>query len=180
MLAESYNWLEVGDPVADILALVTEMIDSWYTQEMIGAVIPFAGTIPPGYALLDGSTLDGDLYPELATIVPSSWIAPITGDINLPDMTARSIVGVGTSYTLGDMGGNETHTLTVDEMPSHNHSYIPPVINVDIEAPGVPDPVAAGLGPSTATGNTGNGAAHNNMSPYLVLSWAIFTGRSYV
>lgn len=179
MLSEDGNWFEVGDPVADIIKLVTDMIDYWYTQDMIGVVLPFAGTIPAGYALLDGSTLDADLYPELAAVVPASWLAPITGDINLPDMTARSIVGAGTSYDLGDVGGSETHTLTIDEIPSHSHSYIPPVINVDVEAPGIPDPVAAGLGPSTSTGSAGNGQGHNNMPPYLIMNYAIFTGRHY-
>jgi microcystin-dependent protein len=180
MLSESYNWLEIGDPVEDIIALVQDMIDSWYTQEMIGAVIAFAGTIPPGYQALDGSSLDGDLYPELAAVVPSAWIAPITGDILLPDMTGRGIVGYGTNYDTGDTGGEDEHTLTAAEMPSHTHNYIPPVINVDIEAPGVPDPVAAGLGPTTATSAAGDGDPHNNMPPYLVLQWAIFTGREYV
>jgi microcystin-dependent protein len=171
------NWLEVGDTIADIILLVQDMIDSWYTQEMIGAVIPFAGSIPSAWHALNGDSLAEDDYPELASNVPASWLSG--GNINLPDMTGASIVGVGTGYNIGATGGTETHTLTVDEIPSHTHDYIPPVINVDVEAPGVPDPVAAGIGPSTATSSSGNGDAHNNMPPYLVLTYAIFTGRDY-
>lgn len=179
-LAEYYNWLEVGDTVAEIITLVHEMIDSWYTQEMIGGIMAFAGNVPPGWATLDGSTLDGDLYPELAAVVPSSWIAPITGDIVLPDTTGHTLLGAGTGYSLGSTGGESEHTLTVAEMPAHTHNYTPPVINVDVEAPGVPDPVAAGLGPSTATSSTGDGDPHNNLPPYLAIQWAVFTGRHYV
>lgn len=179
-LAEEYNWLQVGDPIADIISLVNDMIDSWYTQELIGAVMSFAGSIPPGWHLLDGTTLDGDLYPELAAAVPASWIAPITGDINLPSAEGMTIVGSGSTYTHGSTGGSATHTLTVAEIPAHDHTYTPPTLNLDLESPGVPDILGAGIGTPTTTGQAGGSEAHNNMPPYLALHLAIFTGRHYV
>lgn len=82
----------------------------------------------------------------------------------------RFLLGAGSSYTAGDTGGEATHTLTVNEMPSHSH--------------GIQDSYHAGtqygwanLQPSGAhvawstsnTYDTGGGAAHNNMPPYLVV-----------
>ena len=65
----------------------------------VGTILPFAGNladIPDGWALCDGSN----------------------GTPNLKD---RFIVGAGYSYNLGAIGGENYHTLTINEMPSHNH-----------------------------------------------------------
>lgn len=177
MLAESYNWIQVGDAIVDIIELVQTMIDSWYTQEMIGGIMAFVTTPPAGWQPLDGSVLDADLFPELAVVVPDSWILG-SGDIQLPNLAGTSLVGHGTSYEIGTTGGEENHTLTLAEIPAHTHTYTPPILNIDIEGPGVPDIVAAGLGPTASTGSAGSGDPHNNMPPFLVVVWAIFTGRN--
>jgi microcystin-dependent protein len=39
-----------------------------------------------------------------------------------PNLSGRFILGTSTSHTIGQMGGEEQHILTVAEMPSHNHS----------------------------------------------------------
>jgi microcystin-dependent protein len=39
----------------------------------------------------------------------------------LPDMRSRTIIGSGQNRSIGDTGGSETHTLTIDEIPSHSH-----------------------------------------------------------
>ena len=88
----------------------------------------------------------------------------------------RFLLGAGDTYTNGNTGGEATHTLTVNEMPSHNHS----ITNYyTIQASGFtnaygPDKngnVWNYRNPDAAfkINNTGGGQAHNNMPPYLVV-----------
>ena len=77
--------------------------------------------------------------------------------------------------TIGETGGEKTHTLTVAEMPTHNHSttfnmytdtgifgYVapPPLINAN----GTLDKTV-----NVTTSSSGSGSAHNNLQPYIVV-----------
>lgn len=81
------------------------------------------------------------------------------------------LLGAGDTYTAGDTGGEAAHTLTVDEMPSHDHA-----IYQQVDSAG--NGMAVGNGPysfryvndnSIHTAATGGGQAHNNMPPYTVV-----------
>lgn len=91
----------------------------------------------------------------------------------------RFLLGAGDSYSVGGTGGEATHTLTINEMPKHEHqnwytwSGSPSVggnwkINMSSTTVG-------GIGKWTHTSGlsdaalTGGGAAHNNMPPYLTV-----------
>ena len=84
----------------------------------------------------------------------------------------RTIVGIDGGQTEfdtnGETGGAKTHTLTVDEIPSHRHTYTQPntpSANVGVgltnSVPGVTEGINSGA--------TGGGAAHNNLQPYIVV-----------
>lgn len=78
----------------------------------------------------------------------------------------KFLLSAGDTYTAGNTGGEATHTLTVNEIPSHNHNYamksgsggwtIASMSNGNGTTNGV-------------TNETGGGQAHNNMPPYLVV-----------
>ena len=69
--------------------------------------------------------------------------------------------------TIGETGGAKTHTLSVEEMPSHNHG-----IKWDggaISGSATRYIVAVNGSNSSTTTNTGGGQAHNNLQPYIVV-----------
>ena len=81
------------------------------------------------------------------------------------------LLSAGDTYTSGDTGGEATHTLTIDELPSHSHG-IHQKAPFTIQTNGGTD--FGALYDSTVTNdsyitNTGGGEAHNNMPPYLVV-----------
>ena len=53
--------------------------------------------------------------------VPLAWHI-CDGSNGTPDLRDRFIVGAGSSYTVGNIGGAKTVTLTANQMPSHAHS----------------------------------------------------------
>jgi len=132
---------------------------------------------------LTASTID--IFPKgivaawAGTDIPFGWVI-CDGKNSTPDLSNRFIFGQGdgpslTSRKLGDMGGNETHTLTINELGKHSH-YFDSQINyanvfhktVEIEYPttGLTENIA-----NTNTGDTGGNMPHNNMPPYYVLAF---------
>lgn len=80
----------------------------------------------------------------------------------------RFLLGAGSSFTAGSTGGEEFHTLNIDEIPSHSH--VLQYMNTNGHDDGNRTEVRIANGEGTAnTGATGGGMAHNNMPPYLVV-----------
>lgn len=84
----------------------------------------------------------------------------------------RFLLGAGDSYAAGSTGGEATHTLTVNEMPNHNHASGHGYLNV---ASGTDKQALANqfFSGDDYSGNStsyiGGGSAHNNMPPYLAV-----------
>ena len=135
-----------------------------------GTIVMYGGTTAPatgGWLLCNGQSTTG--YTALAAIVGA----------NVPDLMGRAPIGYGdsadsgitTRSTIGAKVGAETHTLTIAEMPSHNHTSLQ----------FGPNAGAAGLRADavvttdTTTGSTGGDGAHNNMQPSTVVNFIIKT-----
>lgn len=176
-LARDYQWVEVGDNVLDVVQACCDAVNSWYGGVMIGQVSFFLGSLPVGWLALDGDTHDESDYPELFDLLDAQFKDEILNEFTLPDLGGLFPLVADDSFLLGDSDGASSVTLSVDEIPSHDHTYIQPIANVDLEAPGVPDILAAGVGPGTTTGNTGGGESHENMPPYFSMVAGIFSGR---
>src|SRR3954463_14470018 len=103
----------------------------------------------------------------------------------LPNLQGRVPIHVGNGFTLGQAGGEEAHTVTMNEMPAHNHFFMANSASGDTDAPFLPTgSVAAfnaGYGGQTnlttlAPGeikNFGGSQAHLNMQPFLVLNFMV-------
>lgn len=143
---------------------------------MIGEIVTYAGNTNPYPTMwldCDGASLLRTDYPDLFNVIGTTYGAADGTHFNLPDLRGRSIVDVGTgsglsARVLGDSFGEETHTLSQAEMPSHSHT----TGNSLLLGTSVPPPFDA-LGPNpfpAVTGNTGGSGAHNNMQPSLAFN----------
>lgn len=91
----------------------------------------------------------------------------------------RFLLSAGSTYTAGDTGGEATHTLTINEMPTHNHDVRTASgtkLGYGAGVPGFGRLISDGngfIGDNVSgqymTGDIGGGQAHNNMPPYLVV-----------
>ena len=84
----------------------------------------------------------------------------------VPYAQGQVVVGVGTGYSLGQTGGEATHTLTVPEIPAHSHNVLyDPTWQTGGGSGGIGRPGSATW---EATSQTGGGQPHNNMQPFTV------------
>ena len=152
----------------------------------VGAITGFAGTTPPeNWLLCDGRAISRTEYARLFNTIGTSYGQ---GDgfttFNLPDLRGR--VGVGKSSdtefdTLGETGGEKTHTLTVEEMPEHNHKFNRTADAHNLVYQNGDTPFNDGTGESASAGtttNTGGGQPHNNLQPYIVTNYIIKATQS--
>ena len=128
--------------------------------------------------------------------IPSGW-ALCNGGSGTPDLRDRFIVGAGSAYSPGNIGGEPFVTLGVNEMPSHTHGVSDPghnhnngnygrllrlqppsgnttVASVDF-SPAEPDITTSQLMLNSSTGisinSTGSSGAHENRPPYYALAY---------
>ena len=111
----------------------------------------------------------GSIYISVSSTNPSTLFGG-----TWEQLKDRFLLGCGDTYQNGVTGGEATHTLTTNEMPSHNHTTSHfTFINGNSEIAGVAQGSAftpAGFGRSTTDiNNAGGGHAHNNMPPYLAV-----------
>ncbi len=174
-LTKENTWTEVGDTVAEVLAACKDSVESWYSDMLIGSVAPWLSTPPDGWLLLDGSTHAQDDYPELFAVLDAALKDGT--DFTLPDTTNSFAYGVLAKADAGQVAGSNTLNLTVGQLPSHNHTYTPPVLSATAETPVVPVPSVA-VGASTSTGSTGDGDDIDRRPLRFGLVFAVFAGRT--
>lgn len=91
-----------------------------------GVINTFAGDstkVPKGWLLCDGSAVSRTEYPRLFEAIGTLYGA---GDgettFNLPDLRGKFLLGSSSEYSLGGTGGEKSHVLSINELPSHSHS----------------------------------------------------------
>lgn len=190
-----FNWTEQGDVGISFAVEASEiMLQSYIFMDFnpipIGLIHPYASpVIPDGYLLCDGATYATADYPELFSLLGYSF-GGSGADFAVPNLVDRVIIGSSDTFAFGDTGGEIEHTLDVSEIPSHGHSdtghahSIPLVTSLPAQAgvgfagnvtvPVITDSTGVSFANIT---NTGGGGAHNNMQPYMSLSYIIYAGR---
>lgn len=190
VLRMKFLWQSAIDPIDDTLyQIILEQLDQTEYELMnafaIGSIFPnISFLIDPNILVLIGQTVPQIDFPELALVVPPSWL--VGADIQLPDMRMTGLFG---ATVLGDLGvniGENNVTLTQAEMPSHNHTQNPHSHSTTIAGitPTGAGPIVAGASlvvplPSvtglTSAGNnpTGGDGSHNNIQQSLQVAWYI-------
>lgn len=140
---------------------------------------------PKGWSLCNGQLLPINQNQALFSLLGTMYGGDGMRTFGLPNLQARVPNHMGPGFTLGQVGGETAHTLTVSEMPAHSHT-----------------PQGNSTNPATASSASGNlwgfndqntyaptsnntamnpaciltaggSQPHNNMSPYLVLNFII-------
>jgi microcystin-dependent protein len=155
-----------------------------------GTITMFAGsTAPAGWLICDGRSVSSTDFPELYAVIGTTY-GGYGSNFQLPDLRGRFPVGkdTGTFASLGGKGGEEKHTLTIAEMPAHQHSGNDRAWHdkqkkngqqwfVGLNHDGgswMANAANDGLtNQDTATGTTGSGQPHNNLPPYVVINYII-------
>lgn len=151
-------------------------------QPYISEIRSFAFSYAPReWALCDGRAIVvNDSTRTLYSLIGTTFGGDGTY-FRLPDLRDRVTIGNGPGYPAFARGGEETHQLTHQEMPKHRHRGMASVNGADSADP------KDHLWPSDAgymlrsnndmselaTELVGGGIAHNNMSPYLAINYAI-------
>ena len=90
-----------------------------------GMIISFAGSVAPdGWLMCDGSAISQTTYSKLFSVVGHTYGMSIDDDalFLLPDLRGRNVIGTSNSYPLAQKQGSESVTLSVTNLPSHNHT----------------------------------------------------------
>ncbi|GAP12608.1 microcystin-dependent protein [Longilinea arvoryzae] len=155
----------------------------------IGEIRLFGGNFaPPGWRFCDGQLLSISEYEALFTLIGTTYGGDGQETFALPNLCGRfplhTGAGGGATYTLGQLGGVENVPLAIGQMPAHTHTpqvavngeYNFPDGHVWASWPGAQyTPDLNGLQPAypTALGSAGGSQPHNNMPPYLAVSFII-------
>ena len=206
-------WMYTGD--GTVFVFYQDIDGGQWIQTGGGAVEPKTDSLPAGsvimwaaaaapvnWLLCDGAVVDRADWPSLFANIGTTYNTggELSTQFRLPNLKGRVAAGLDTSQSefdaLGETGGTKTHTLTVAEMPSHQHESPFPsnpggdsggnfqeifgsgrtasqtgqtseIYNNDVNAG------AEGNELHPLVSATGGGQAHNNLQPYIVLNYII-------
>lgn len=159
-------------------------------DRFLGSIIIVSFNFPPkGFAFCNGQLLPINQNQALFALLGTTYGGDGRQTFALPDLRGRAPIHNGqgsglNSYVLGQKGGEENVTLTISQLPNHTHIATastapantgavggtswarPRVLLYSASAPSTPMSSAA-LSPA------GSNQAHQNLKPFLVLSYAI-------
>ncbi|THD34760.1 MAG: phage tail protein [Sphingomonas sp.] len=175
----------------------------------LGQIVPFGFQFAPvNFAYCNGAILPISQYTALFSLLGTYYGGNGTTNFALPNLSGRAAIGQGQSpgtsnYVIGEQGGTENTTLTIGNLPAHNHTATLNATtakatsqvaaagsllakSVDSGGTAVPDIyVPAGTsGAQVALGGltvgvTGNNQPFSILQPYLAINYCIATSGIY-
>lgn len=142
---------------------------------------------PKGWALCNGQLLPINQNQALFSLLGTTFGGDGRVNFALPDCRGRTPIHVGSGHTLGERGGEQAHTLSIAELPTHAHVLSASSLDGNAPVPFGPSGnvlartvnnvynnpnslVALNAG---TVANVGGSQAHLNMQPFLTLSFCI-------
>jgi microcystin-dependent protein len=161
-------------------------------QPYVGEIRMFAGNFPPaGWMFCDGTQLAISENETLFQLIGTTYGGDGQETFNLPDLRGRVPIhqgtnpGTGTTFTLGEQAGAESVTLTVQQIPQHNHALMATtaigtqanpggnlLANSQGPQPYIQENPDNSLNPQTLT-QVGGSQPHENRQPYLGVNFII-------
>jgi len=155
-------------------------------QPYLGEIRMFAGNFAPaGWMFCEGQLLAISENETLFNLIGTTYGGDGQSTFALPDLSGRLPIHFGNGFTLAEIGGVETVTLTVSQIPAHGHALLASTQNalsaqptnqmlgqpttIDAYRVAVPN---ANLAP-TSIGSTGGSQPHDNRQPFLCVSFII-------
>jgi microcystin-dependent protein len=139
---------------------------------------------PKGWALCNGQLMPINQNQALFSLLGTTFGGDGRINFGLPELRSRTPIHVGNGHTLGERGGEQAHTLTLAEMPTHIHQ----MNGSTVDSGGTDNPTGNFLGsasnlyhtPASLTSmnagtitNSGGSQAHLNMQPFTTLNFCI-------
>jgi microcystin-dependent protein len=140
---------------------------------------------PKGWALCQGQLLPINQNQALFSLLGTTYGGDGRVNFALPDLRGRVPIHTGSGHTLGERGGEQAHTLSIAELPTHTHvlqatsaagSTVIPSSSVVLArrlASTYRAPTALAAMHTASITNIGGSQAHLNMQPFLTLSFCI-------
>lgn len=140
---------------------------------------------PKGWAVCNGQLLPINQNQPLFSLLGTTFGGDGRVNFALPDLRGRVPIHVGSGHTLGERGGEQAHTLSIAELPTHTHVANGSSNNAantpttsTVLGKSNPQAVYGGAANLVAmnaavVSNVGGSQAHLNMEPFLTLSFCI-------
>lgn len=146
----------------------------------------FAGNFAPqGWMLCQGQTLPIAQNDALFNLIGTTYGGDGVNTFNLPNLSSRVPVHQGNGFTLGQIAGEESVTLTLQQIPQHNHQVSCNAASSNSTTPAGASPGAASsnafvagasanatMSPA-AVSSTGGSQPHDNLMPFLAINFII-------
>ena len=141
------------------------------------------GFPPKGWASCNGNLLPINQNQALFSLLGTTYGGDGRVNFGLPNLQGRTPMHMGSGHTLGELGGEQAHTLSISEIPTHVHTANATNANAAVPVPGnnllgafanaykTPTNLTS-LIPGTLA-SVGGSQAHPNMQPFLTINFSI-------
>lgn len=139
---------------------------------------------PRGWAQCNGQILPINQNQALFSLLGTTYGGNGQTTFALPDLRGRAPMHIGNNFSEGQVGGQEFHTLTTQEIPLHTHLVTASSATADQTSPvgnlwakgDSPPPYKSTANSSmsgSAIGNAGSSQGHENRMPWLAINYCI-------